>query len=274
MPEGPEASFLAHYINKHFQHETLTNINIVKGRYINHGPPPNFSSFVRALPLKCTNIDKKGKVIFFHFEKGWCLISKLGMSGWWYTPGNEPDWKPVSPNVNLKFGRNKDLLFSDTRNYGTMTITQDPAIIQEEYDKLAPDILQKSTNVNGFHSRLTVLQNKPSFQTKLMEDVVMEQKLLLSGLGNYLKAEVLYAAQISPLRKVGDVTLEEWTKFFKCAKTISRKMYDILLSAESGNKYLGAMKVYHHSFDPYGNPVHTHSSKTGRTTWWVPAVQK
>jgi formamidopyrimidine-DNA glycosylase len=271
MPEGPEASFITKYIKDRFERKTLTNIKIIKGRYVNHGPPKNFDIFLKQLPLRCQRVEKKGKVIFMYFDKGWCLISKLGMSGWWYCPGNEPDWKPVSANIVLQF-QGKELIFSDFRNYGTLTVTQDPQYIQGELERLAPDILHPSTTLKVFQYQLASLS--PSTKTKLIEDVIIDQKILLSGIGNYLKAEILYSAQVSPLRKVEDITKNEWITIFKYAKQISKKMLNILLSVNSGNKYMGAMKVYNNKFDQYGNHVATHTTKGGRTTWWVPAIQK
>jgi formamidopyrimidine-DNA glycosylase len=271
MPEGPEASFITQYIKDKFEGKILTNIKILKGRYVNHSPPNNYGTFAKQLPLKCQSVEKKGKVIFIYFEKEWCLISKLGMSGWWYCPGDEPDWKPVSENIILQFQGEK-LIFSDFRNYGTLTITQESQYIQSELNRLAPDILHPLTTLKVFQSQLASL--RPSTKTKLIEDVIIDQKLLLSGIGNYLKAEILYNARVSPLRKVDDITANEWISIFKCSKQIAKKMLTILLSANSGNKYLGAMKVYNNKFDPYGHPVATHTTKGGRTTWWVPAMQK
>lgn len=296
MPEGPEASFLANYIDTRFKNKKLTHFNIIKGRYINHGPPKNTNDFIKDLPLKCLGVNKKGKVIVFYFEKGWYLISKLGMSGWWYCLGDEPDWKPNSVNVVLQFGQigHKDLIFSDFRNYGTITITQDNNLLNQELQKLAPDILDKTTTLKIYKIRLHEILSKTSLQKHLIEDLLVNQQQLLSGIGNYLKAEILYEARVSPLRQVGDITTNEWTKIFIVAKKKATEMFKILTSIPTTTskttnttktsktsekymkytKYMNAMKVYHCKHDPLGNPVVTHTTKTGRTTWWVPNLQK
>jgi hypothetical protein len=54
---------------------------------------------------------------------------------------------------------------------------------------------------------------------------------------------------------------------FFISRAKSKQMLNILLSSNSGNKYLGAMKVYHQKTDPYGNPIITHITKGGRTMW-------
>ena len=67
MPEGPEATFLTHYISNHFKNKYLEDIEIIAGRYIRHGTPANFDAFKKSLPLKLKEMTKKGKVIFFYF---------------------------------------------------------------------------------------------------------------------------------------------------------------------------------------------------------------
>jgi len=47
----------------------------------------------------------------------------------------------------------------------------------------------------------------------------MNQKRV-SGIGNYLKCEVLYAAKISPFRKVKDMSVEELMEVYKYMKII------------------------------------------------------
>lgn len=77
MPEGVEVSYLASILSKGLQGHTLNKIEWISGRYVHHGLPNHSQEFIKALPLKCTQIQNKGKVLFFYFEKDWCLISKL-----------------------------------------------------------------------------------------------------------------------------------------------------------------------------------------------------
>ena len=70
----------------------MKEIKIVSGRYLRHGKPANFNKFIKLLPAKCINIFNKGKIIFFQFDNGWYIISKLGMSGWWYKEHSKIKW--------------------------------------------------------------------------------------------------------------------------------------------------------------------------------------
>ena len=64
MPESPEVLHLIEIIQCKIKNKDLVSIKIQKGRYVTHGPPNNFKEFVKHLPIKCLNIQKKGKVIF------------------------------------------------------------------------------------------------------------------------------------------------------------------------------------------------------------------
>jgi len=264
MPETPEVTYLRNYIHKHCYGNILKDVNILKGRYINHGPPANFTEFRKCLPLKLTDVTKKGKVIFLYFGE-WCLISKLGMTGWWFVPGDEPDWHASTENIKLHFA-NTDLIFSDFRNFGTLTITKNKEQIQKELNAIAPDILDKNTTFSMIKDRISNLK-----KDSLLEEVIVDQKLIFSGIGNYLKAEVLYAAKISPLRKINTLTIDDWKKIFTVGKKIAK--YMLKMTSMSSDKYINSMKIYRRSKDPLGNIVKTHTTKTGRTTYWCPAIQ-
>ena len=163
MPEGPEAAYITKFMNNEFINKTLNKVDILKGRYINHGPPAHYNTFVSALPLKLLHVEKKGKVIFIYFENDWCIISKLGMSGWWYS-NNKPAWRSEFKSVVFEFNNTNDtLIYSDPRSYGTLTFTQDTNLIRDELEQLAPDIISKSTTVKVFLNKAQLIANKKGY---------------------------------------------------------------------------------------------------------------
>jgi DNA-formamidopyrimidine glycosylase len=280
MPESPEASYLAKIINKDLKGKTLNSVKILKGRYKKHGEPTNFKKLVDNLPLKFEKIEKKGKVLFFYFEKGWCIISKLGLTGWWYINDNAPKWKPDYKNIEFSFSNNTQLTYTDTLSYGTITILNtdtdihDKDILQKELDDIAMDIVDSSTTWPKFWSH--VQEKMPKIKNKYIEEILMDQHLIVSGIGNYLKSEVLYDSKISPLRKVKDISEDEWRDIFNSMKKLAKRMYNALIIEEQGKEgyYDSRFAVYQKEKDPYGNEIKKHKTKTGRTTFWVPSLQK
>ena len=45
MPEVPEVRYVTQLLQKTIKGKTLEDIHILKGRYINHGPPENYKTF-------------------------------------------------------------------------------------------------------------------------------------------------------------------------------------------------------------------------------------
>jgi formamidopyrimidine-DNA glycosylase len=88
-----------------------------------------------------------------------------------------------------------------------------------------------------------------------------------------LKSEILYQAKISPTRKIVSITLNEWYTIFKIGQRICKKMFKTLIE-DNIDKYIDTMKVYQKKIDPLGNKIHKRTTKYGRTTFYVPSIQK
>lgn len=272
MPEGPEAAYIADFINDEFAGKSLQNVSILKGRYVNHGPPANFQQFMAALPLKLESVSKKGKVIFFQFSDGWSMISRLGMTGWWYAKVS-PSWRSEFISVEFTFG-DHILIYSDPRSYGTLTFTKEPKEVAAAKDELALDMMDPTTTWTVFSERLTrIVKKRP---TMPIEELLVDQKRLVSGIGNYLKSEIMYAAKVAPTRPIRDVSEAEWQLLFKEAKRICKAMQKAITKVGANGEtdaYEAQMAVYGKKQDPLGNEIKTYSNKAGRTVHWVPAVQ-
>jgi len=267
MPEGPEATHTAHEIQKNLAGHRLDSMQILKGRYANHGPPEHFAEFTAALPLTLRAVEKKGKVLFFHFDEGWYLVSHLGMTGLWYLNDHTPTWRSDFKSVVFHFGSHT-LTYSDPRSYGTLAFVRD---IQLELDHLAMDIVEKSTTWPRFQAAVEAL--RPAPRKWPIEKLLSDQHTLVSGIGNYLKSEILYAAHIAPTRPVNSLKSEEWQALFNAAKHITTEFLKAL-RRDTADQYEAAFKVYSRKTDPLGHAVHTYKNKEGRTVHWVPEVQK
>jgi formamidopyrimidine-DNA glycosylase len=261
MPEAPEVSFITNYIRRYCKDKKLQSVTIIKGRYVNHGPPKHFEDFSEALPLKLLDVKKKGKVSFLYFEKNWCLISKLGLTGWWYVDSDSPVWMRSTPNLSFRFG-NTTLHYTDTLSYGTLTFTNDPLLIQKELDKIAPEVETISL------SNVLESASLKKYQNKLIEDVIIDQHAIMSGIGNYLKSEILYEANIIPWRTIESLSKTEWKRILLVSKKTIQRM-EKAISHTDITAYENHMVVYRKPIDPMGKPVLKRISKTGRTTYYV-----
>ena len=108
----------------------------------------------------------------------------------------------------------------------------------------------------------------------------MDQSIV-SGVGNYVKAEALYLAKISPHRTVSSLTNAELCDLNAAVRSV------LVNSFKSGGATLQSYQdfygevgdatqrfaVYGRKSDPEGREIIKEQTKGGRTTHWVPQVQ-
>ncbi len=265
MPEAPEVAYLTHYLHTHVKGKRISSVNIAKGRYVTHGAPDHFHAFVNDLPMTLQKVEKKGKVILLHFSKGWHIVSKLGLTGWWYVSGSQPNWLKGSHNIEFTFGAHKSLMYHDTLSYGTLTFTQSAEFVHKQMERLAPDV-----STIRLEQLLDRIENKHMSQ-KQMEDVLLDQTAIVSGIGNYMRSEILYEAKISPKRRIDSLSKPDWIRFLEAAQKVHRRS----LQAMQKDRYKDAMQVYKRKEDVKGNVVEKYTSpRNHRTVYWVPSLQK
>ena len=292
MTEGPEATHLSKFINRHFKGKRLSKINIVGGRYKHHGAPARMKEFQQQLPATLTDVYKKGKVIFLIFNNGWFIIAKMGMTGWFARPEDEQLFESP-PNVIFHFGEGvvpltqvsalgpqkgvvplTQLQWHDFRNFGTLTFTNNSSEVLEELKGIAPDILDHVVTATQVYKRVLAAAELDTRQNPTIAEALMDQTYAISGIGNIIKSELLYDAGISPKRHIRDLSKQDWFAVFRSARKISQNVLRHLESGKGREEYFSAHKIYQKETDPKGLPVKKAQLGNGRTTFWVPEVQQ
>lgn len=287
MPEGPEVALCAEILSKYFQDKRLDSFDFLAGRF-KRKPPLGYRAFRRALPARVLEIDSKGKFMWFKLKslatnKIWWIWNTFGLTGIWSFELN-PYIK-----ARLRFGTKPSVVyFSDVRNFGTIKFSNSEDAFNHKIAKIAPDFL-KSDNFN--------IRKVHKYSQPIVK-ILMDQTKVGSGIGNYLAAEILYRAKISPWREGKSLTIPElarldyWIRYtIKLAYTHNSTGYMIYLEPEASkirrhdyhsniklHNRKFQFKVYRRKFDPKGNPVKADhivgSTKSKRRTYWVPKVQK
>lgn len=272
MPEGPEVKRYVDQLNAEAAGQLLKGIEIVSGRYSHHGPPSGLQKFSQNFPILLKDIKCKGKFIYFNFEKDdkpFTIWNTLGMSGGWK--------KQKSEHSRLTFSfENVILYFEDQRNFGTFHfISPEAGETKKKLATLGPDILAESLTDQEFSKRLNL------FSEKSIVEALMNQKAV-SGIGNYLKSETLYLAKISPFRKVKDLNADDISRINSVSQQLIRESYKSGGSTfkiyqdmygQTGS-FSSRFVVYKKDKDPFGNIVNISETADGRTTYWVPSIQK
>ena len=99
------------------------------------------------------------------------------------------------------------------------------------------------------------------------------------GIGNYLKAEILYDLKISPHIKWGGLSKNQISKLCYSTKKIIRNSYikgggELKDFNNPENASSLKLKVYGKKNDIFGNKIKKELTPDKRTTWWCPDLQK
>ena len=268
MPEGPEVKRNTDFLNRQLSGKMLESFAIMSGRYERHGPFKGYDDMSKRT-LIVSEVCCKGKFIYFKFQDGSSLWCTLGMSAAW----QKKETKHSRFYIKTSYGN--EVFFNDIRNFGTLKYVTTDKELKDKLSTLGPDVLNSYVDTELYKKRL---DKKPKWS---IAKAIMNQSVV-SGIGNYLKAEILYAAKISPHRLCKDLTKDE-------IKLIAEKSFEITnASYQSGGAtiltyrdendekglYSRRFMVYNHKTDPKGNTVIKETTTDKRSTYWVPAIQK
>lgn len=283
MPEGPEVKNITNYLNSRLSGLTLVSVGWdEKSKFYPDGPD-QMNTLRAYFPAKLKQVFCKGKQIFFQltsvkYDQTFYFNSGLGMSGGWIVK------KGKHSNLWLDFGeivsdgkislRVTDfrIYFDDKRHFGNFTILWGEAALQARLAQLGPDLLSGQVTLPVWTDIVT-RHKRCSLVSFLMNQAYV------SGIGNYLKAEILYRARLKPDRKVGSLTTIEINRLLTTSiATISESYQSNGLTIKDyqdplGRKGTFAILIYGKTHDPNGHPVTTSKFSDGRTTHWVPAIQ-
>ena len=285
MPEICEVALTAEILHRKLKNKVLTSIKFFGDTY-KYGPngtkPEGYNLFVKSLPLKIKKVDSRGKFLWFELTDDnitWYIWNTFNLKGGWSL---EDD---THKRAQFNFENDVVAYYYDTLGWGTFKFSKSQEDLRKQLELLSPDFL-KDDNFD--------LSNITKYKSKIV-GVLMDQKKIGSGIGNYLVAEILYHAKISPHRKCNTLTNDEIKQLTYSIKYIIKICY-----MYGGSKYMHKLEkelnklpridyhpnikikksdqkfmfmVYNEKTDPLGNPVKEEKIVGKRTTYWVPNVQ-
>lgn len=312
MPEAVEVRRFADMIRKHTQSRQITGIDILGGRYKKHGAFEGFTALQDHLPLVVDEVNTKGKLTYLTLkdisgQHTFWLLATLGLSGGWaYTRHPEgphalqnfeipevleyigaktlKEWKQRTLdhlNVEFKLDDGSALFFFDSLSFGTLKATAIRNILDKKLKELGPDILDESVKLEDFIRQI----RKHTLEAKPIGNVLPNQKII-SGVGNYLRADALWVAKISPFRKVRDINDSEMADLFHALMSLVYGDYNYAKGEQLGylNKttklpryYKRDFWVYRQTSDINGHPVKKEELYEGsqkRSIYWCPIIQR
>jgi formamidopyrimidine-DNA glycosylase len=287
MPEGPEVKTSAECLEEKLHGMDLIDVTMndrAKGPYVRGGGFPGMDK-LKKVCLRNIGFTKRGKkvimysrnqnqshirIIFGYGMDGRLIYEESKHSGFCFQFGRVI---PQDNGVDLIIV-DFELWFHDGRHMGLINAT----FSEEEYNfvmkHVGPDLMEGEVSYDLFKSIVT----RKTRRNMRLAEFVMEQKYM-SGVGNYVRAECLYRARLSPHRTLGSFSEEDLVVLYNSIINTLRESYEsgglTLRTYISPDNRIGTFKkvIYDNEFDPYGNTIQKFEDKKKRMVHWVPGIQ-
>jgi len=251
LPEGAEVKLIGENFAKLVGTRKLTGVVPLSGRYIKK-PIDGLIDMEPHLPSSVIGVGAKGKLIFWILSNDHFLLNTLAMTGTWSSQYS------IHARVRFDFETGRPVYFVDTRNFGSLKFIYGRNRFKSKLDQLGPDMLSDPLTYPEFAARLDTKSHWPICKALMDQSVI-------SGVGNYVKAESLYRAKISPHRMVGSLSGAELNDLMREIQAVLKEGYE----TPGADRFM----VYRKKVDPLGNPVTSEMTKDSRRTHWVQAIQ-
>jgi len=146
---------------------------------------------------KFTAIWRRGKHLVFETDTEYTMLLHLRMSGRLHLVSTDAP-RIKHEHVIIKFKDKRQLRFHDTRKFGRIHLTNDPASI---LGRLGPEPLDKGFTVN-------VLADRLRHRKRCLKPLLLDQAFV-AGLGNIYVDEALWDAKLHPNRIAATLTINE-----------------------------------------------------------------
>jgi endonuclease VIII len=199
------------------------------------------------------SVEAIGKNLLLRFDGGVVVRSHLRMSGRWSVrPAGER--RAGTPWLVLRGERAEAVLWN-----GPVLELHARSIA-----RLGPDILARPLRIDEILARL-----RRADQTRWLGETLLDQSVV-AGIGNMWLAESLWGAELSPWRRLGEVTDEERRRVVELAAAMMRASVD------------GARRGGHQVYRRVGRPCPRCGTRVrswgqgddNRMTYWCPGCQR
>ncbi len=248
MPEGPEVRHFADCLRAAYKGQSLIEV-------LSYSPHHD-AALALEIGSVLRDVYSYGKKIIFDFGTQ-ILINSLIMKGSW---GTQTEY--VRLQLVFEVGTAS---FTDSRHWGySELITRDQ--LATFLTSLGPDVVESALHGGLNETQWDALWERKRKSRMKLHAILLDQHFL-AGIGNYLRAEILYRARLNPYHEIRNLTKSQSNTLKEVLFTVVRDAYLAKIGEARFEKV-----VYKQKYDPDGHKVR--QDKVGkRSLWWVPEVQ-
>ncbi len=257
---------------------SIAEVRCTEDPIVFDGVPPDI--FQRALAHRRVHaVHRRGKQLWFELDRAPHPLFHFGMTGAFHTPVAEPlqlksgpkaphrEWPPRFTKIHLQFDDGGELVMTNARRLGRILLRDDP-LNEPPLSKLGFDPLLDLPSPAAFSKRLRA-------RNAVIKSLLLDQHFS-AGVGNWIADEVLYQAGIDPQRRASSLSDVE----AKRLRTKLKAVVETAVEANASDADYPNRWLFHRRWGKLadaktpGGEVIEHVTIGGRTTAWVPAVQK
>lgn len=265
MPELPEVERARRLAEKRLASKRILRVATTADAIVYSGVQP--ARFARALKgARVRAVHRRGKHIWFELDRRPWPAFHFGMTGSFKVYEHPAD-RPRFWKVELLMEDGVRLAMPDPRRLGRIRLLDDPEH-EPPIGQLGFDPLLDMPPLKAFAAGL-------SHRKAPIKAVLLDQSFA-AGVGNWIADEVLYQARIAPARHACGLGLEAVRRLRSTILRVIRKAVEV----DADNTLFPKTWLFHHRWGRNAHAVThrgekiVHATIGGRTTAWVPSVQK
>ena len=222
---------------------------------------------------------RHGKHLWLELDRGPALLMHFGMTGGLHVPQRPPlrlmstrgarraGWPPRFAKLRLTFADGSQLALADGRRLGRIRLRERPRA-EPPLSLLGFDALHELPPPARFYELL-------HDRTAPMKALLLDQTFA-AGVGNWIADEVLYQARLDPRRRANTLRDDEIARM----RTALKKVIDTSVRLSNDSDRYPRGWLFHRRWGRNPRAVTMrgerirHITLGGRTTAWVPGVQR
>jgi formamidopyrimidine-DNA glycosylase len=279
MPELPEVERARRLVERVAVGHRIVRVRCADDRIVFAGVAPR--TVARALTGRVVVASRRrGKQLWWELDQRPWPLFHFGMTGQFLTPVADPlrlrahgqraldrSWPPRFWKIIVALDDGTELAMTNARRLGRIRLQHDPEH-ERPIAALGFDPLQELPPADAFAAALRRRKG-------VLKAVLLDQGFA-AGIGNWMADEILYQARIDPRRRGTELSAAEAERIHAALAEVVR----IACEVDAEKELLPPSWLFHHR---WGKNAEARTAKGetiehielgGRTTAWVPAVQR
>ncbi|GAA5520562.1 endonuclease VIII [Aliifodinibius salicampi] len=240
MPEGPEIWRTADVLTESLKNKPINDLFFAFDKL------KEYESKLEG--QKVNRVEARGKAILTYFESDTVMYSHNQLYGKWMISknGEQPD-----TNRSLRVAIHNDEKSAYLYSASEIEILNRDKVNEHSYiQKLGPDVLHPKTTYEDILGQF----QSDKFKNRKLTTLLLDQGFV-SGIGNYLRSEIMFYAKVNPREKLREYSNQEKEALAEATIKLSERSYETG-GVTNDEKIVNALKRENASYDDYRHFVY------------------